>query len=811
MSLPVQKILGIVLQIAVLLISSHVLAQEPSNGDQPSGANREVSVSAPDLAEIIPMATILSGNLATLEVKISGAFDVLEFERKYARIDANIEVLATQLQQIKDSKDSRFNKLVELREAFERENELFEEINKPLSETIRQFGVWRKDWRAEKQRWNEWQSILLEDGDLDQLKPTFAKAKDTIDTAIDIVLSHLKSMLTVQEKAGDIQAKIFSHTIALDALMFAARPGVRDNTYPPMFTSRYASQFGSGLWLGVQKGMDEIIWPSSRFFTRQGWVVLFQGFISLFLIISVYRNRLVLNDSKHWRFLAMRPFSAGLFFGSIVAVLFFEYQGFPETWKLVISIVSGVSFARLISALIEASWKKQFVYGLTILLIVTRLMYLISLPLPLFRIYTVLTALVCLLFCLRWASKSGQKKDSDLNSWSLRLASFFFVFMIIAEIWGKQGLSEFLFLSLIRSIGTVLAFMLLMYMIHGAIEWVFRISPIRRMTVLYRDTDTVVRRVALLVDVAICGLVLLPAFLTIWGVYNGLQVAMNSLLALGFNLGPQRITVGLVIVSAGILYGSFFVSWIVQKLLMDEMLTRRRVEKGVRVSIARLVHYVFIFGGFLLALFALGFDFTKLTIMLSALGVGIGFGLQNVVNNFVSGLILLFERPVRVGDFVELGEKWAEIKKIGLRSTTVQTFDQSDMIIPNADLVNNTVTNWTLSNRRVRITIPVGVAYGSDVSKVMETLIACANACSNVAKAPAPQVLFLNFGDSSLYFELRAWIHHAEERLSVNSELHQEIDRSFREANIEIAFPQLELHLHSLSESINMQPQESAR
>jgi small-conductance mechanosensitive channel len=154
------------------------------------------------------------------------------------------------------------------------------------------------------------------------------------------------------------------------------------------------------------------------------------------------------------------------------------------------------------------------------------------------------------------------------------------------------------------------------------------------------------------------------------------------LLTIGFNLGSQRISVGLLIISAGILYGSFFVSWIIQKLIIEEVLARRRVETGVRVSIAKLVHYVLIFVGFVLALLALGFEFTKLTIMLSALGVGIGFGLQSVVNNFVSGLILLFERPVRVGDTIELEGRWAEIKKIGLRATTVQTLDQTDVIIP---------------------------------------------------------------------------------------------------------------------------------
>jgi small-conductance mechanosensitive channel len=197
--------------------------------------------------------------------------------------------------------------------------------------------------------------------------------------------------------------------------------------------------------------------------------------------------------------------------------------------------------------------------------------------------------------------------------------------------------------------------------------------------------------------------------------------------------------------------------------------------------------------------------------MVSALGVGIGFGLQNVVNNFISGLILLFERPVRVGDYIEFGGKWAEIKRIGLRATTVQTFDQADVIIPNSDLVTKQVTNWTLSDRRARVAIPVGVVFGSDISLVMETLMACAKANSKVAKTPTPQVLYLSFGESSLGFELRVWALDAEERLKVTSELHQEIDRNFREAKIEIAFPQRDLHLRSLDESVILRPPETAR
>jgi small-conductance mechanosensitive channel len=292
----------------------------------------------------------------------------------------------------------------------------------------------------------------------------------------------------------------------------------------------------------------------------------------------------------------------------------------------------------------------------------------------------------------------------------------------------------------------------------------------------------------------------------IWGVYSTLEEATSGLLALGVNLGSQRISVGLVLVSAGIVYGSFLLSWILQELLMNEVLVRRQLEKGVRHSMARLVHYVIIFVAFLLAISTLGFEVTKITIVLSALGVGIGFGLQGFVNNFVSGLILLFERPVRVGDYIEAVGTWAEIKRIGLRSTTVQTFDQADVIIPNADLVTNQVTNWTLSDRQVRLIIPVGVAYGSDVPLVMETLEACAKEHDRVSTLRPPDVLFLSFGESSLDFELRLWVTDADDRLNVTSDLHREIDRRFREANIEIAFPQRDLHLRSVDESVILRP-----
>jgi small-conductance mechanosensitive channel len=328
-------------------------------------------------------------------------------------------------------------------------------------------------------------------------------------------------------------------------------------------------------------------------------------------------------------------------------------------------------------------------------------------------------------------------------------------------------------------------------MLHSVLEQQLSNSTLLRTT---SQTKVIIRWGTRIIGIGIW-IFLLPAVLMIWGAYDNLKGATEGFYAIGFNMGSQRFNLGMLIAAACVVYGSFVLSWVLREVLMEEVLIRRKVEKGVRLSMGTLIHYVLIFVGFLLALWVLGFKFTNLTIVLSALGVGIGFGLQGVVNNFVSGLILLFEQPVRVGDTIEIGGMWSDIQKIGLRSTIVRTFDQADVIIPNADLISNQVTNWTLSNRVARLHLSVGVAYGSDIQLVMETLLACARENSNVAETPDPQALFLNFGDSSLDFELLAWISDAGNRLTTKSELHQEIDRRFRENGIVIPFPQRDVHL----------------
>jgi potassium efflux system protein len=251
-----------------------------------------------------------------------------------------------------------------------------------------------------------------------------------------------------------------------------------------------------------------------------------------------------------------------------------------------------------------------------------------------------------------------------------------------------------------------------------------------------------------------------------------------------------------------VIYLTTIISWVIQAFVDSQIMTPRKMDVGVKESLKRLTHYGLCTVGFLVAVSMAGLDLQKFTILAGALGVGIGFGLQNIVNNFVSGLILLFERPVKVGDVINIDQDWGTIKKIGLRSTIFETFDRAEIIVPNADLVSQKVTNWTFSSKIVRVNLPVGVAYGSPLEKVLGVLNRAAREHPDVFSYPEPNTIFEEFGNSSINFRLRFWVHTIDDRMKIRSEVAVIVDRLFREEGIEIPFPQRDLHLRSIDSDL---------
>jgi small-conductance mechanosensitive channel len=240
----------------------------------------------------------------------------------------------------------------------------------------------------------------------------------------------------------------------------------------------------------------------------------------------------------------------------------------------------------------------------------------------------------------------------------------------------------------------------------------------------------------------------------------------------------------------------FFFAGKVKRVLVRKIFPRYNLDVGVGESVGTIIKYVLLIIGVIVIFQSTGIDLSSVGVMIGALGVGIGFGLQNVTNNFISGLIILFERPVKVGDRVELEGLEGNIVKIAPRATTIVTNDNIAVIVPNSDLINKRVVNWSHNNRQVRINVPVGVSYKEDPDYVRKLLIAAAKRNSGILEYPAPYVRFEEYGESSLNFNLQVWTDQFSDKPKIlRSELYYDVFRSFREHGIEIPFPQRDVHI----------------
>ncbi len=260
-------------------------------------------------------------------------------------------------------------------------------------------------------------------------------------------------------------------------------------------------------------------------------------------------------------------------------------------------------------------------------------------------------------------------------------------------------------------------------------------------------------------------------------------------------LGSFHISLGDVIAFAVTVWLAFLISRLVRFVLEEDVYPRVTLAGGIPYAITTMTHYVILIIGFFMAIAALGVDLTKFTILAGAFGVGLGFGLQNIVNNFVSGLILLFERPVKVGDVLQLGEHQGNLKRIGLRASVVRTLQGSEVIVPNGQLISEKVINWTFSDQQRRLDINVGVAYGNDPEEIIAILTKSVSNHPDILKEPAPNCLFLGFGDNSLDFQVRAWTSRNSQWVVVQSDLAIAMNAALRDAEVEIPFPQRDLNL----------------
>lgn len=261
----------------------------------------------------------------------------------------------------------------------------------------------------------------------------------------------------------------------------------------------------------------------------------------------------------------------------------------------------------------------------------------------------------------------------------------------------------------------------------------------------------------------------------------------------------SKLSIGTIIYLVIGVWLIFFLSKLISRLIVERLLKRYGTEKGVSHAIGTIFRYVFVFVGLVIVIQSTGIDLSALTVLVGALGVGIGFGLQNMTNNFISGIIILFERPIKIGDRVELPELdnlTGDVVNISARSTTIITNDNIAILVPNSKFISDTVINWSYNNSEERFNIPVSVAYKEDPEVVRELLVAVAKSHPGVLQNPSPDVLFDEYGDSSLNFLLRIYTDEYSRKPRVlKSELYYEIFKKFKEKGIEIPFPQRDVYI----------------
>jgi small-conductance mechanosensitive channel len=403
-----------------------------------------------------------------------------------------------------------------------------------------------------------------------------------------------------------------------------------------------------------------------------------------------------------------------------------------------------------------------------------------------------------------WAlrrERSAREDDKDFwylgGIWVAGAATFLFSFSALSNIAGAVAFASMLANATLGSIYDAITLWIFVIVFSSALTVALRTTTARRLLIVRYHSGRVISTVLKAIRFLAVGL-WVAYTLGHFQLFDATLAVIKKILLAEYSLGEFSLSVSSVVIFAVVIWVSIKLAHFTSFVLDTDVLPRLDLPKGVPATISKTTTYIIVTVGTVIAVAAAGLDLSRATIIVGALGVGIGFGLQNAVNNFVSGLILLFGRPINVGDKIQIADVSGVVKDIGIRATVVQTWQGAEVIVPNATLISDNLVNWTLSDDRRRVEIPVGVAYGTPADKVIELLVAVAEAHEEVLDDPEPQALFQGFGDSSLDFELRAWT--GGNFVAVASDLRIGIDRALADSDIEIPFPQRDLHLRTVGQ-----------
>lgn len=786
---------SIVLLLLVFGVPTNSLAEEKKTplAEGNVAATEEVKTT---FINLYSWATILPKELIDLQTKIPNEKKILSIQDEIPKITKDIETIQWEIISAQTSPDLHLLEVTALQNKVLKIVSRLQSLTKTIDAKISFWSNSRKEWLKKKDQIlhinnNEEFSLIIGKEQLQILL-------DTADKAISLIDKYLKEVLIIGKKIGDLQISVYSIDGALKGLDEEVKTTSVQQTAPSIFSKEFYTRIDLNVFAESYSQTRHFVLDRIKNILEYRYFVLLGCLGFLFSCFFVRKSYAFIRKDSGWLPFTKRPISTTIFMASaanaFVTVLPFKAE-LPEQWDALLQVITLIAITRLTKHLMKDDDKRRLFNRLSLVTGGGILILLLSLPSILLFLYVFYVSVATFFYYMAKLPATGGKQPHQVwlqRSWGILPAA-----VIVAGITGYHQLAIMIFSILLPSVISSLGVWVL-YRFHiGLIDLSISLIPVSIVKENHIEILGSIRPIIKWLHI----LILLIIQSVIWDIYPNITSAFSGINHFGFDFGEQHISLHFIFTVALVFYGALIASKAVQAILLKNVLPRYKAEKGVQASVTRLAHYAILTFGFLIMLRVLGFQLKQITLLGGALGIGVGFGLQAIVTNFASGLILLFERPIKVGDTIQIGEEWGEVKSLGLRATVIQTFDNAEIVVPNSDLITGQVTNWTLGDRRVRIKVPVGVAYGTDVSHVMEILIACGKANPMVLSDPRPNALFLAFGASSLDFELRVWIPEFLDKLQVLSDLNQDIEYEFSLAGIEIPFPQSDLHLRTVDDS----------
>jgi potassium-dependent mechanosensitive channel len=742
-----------------------------------------VGAASPALQDLVPFLQREENNFMThlqrlLDADATLLAGMFELELRDARTRA-----ALSLRAVRERRSALGDSLAQLKAA---QDEL---------DALRE--IWTKRLAAERERGSP--PALLER--IDQLLSTIKEARD-------VQRERRQSLLQLDNRLSDLQDRLSSVHDRISEVQRQAQRRLFRLSEPTLWEVLFSAEQGRGIGMALMRsdfsrGLQTVaeFWGdfSDRVILQLVILALLLGAMASLSLSPAIRAIEALSGSVR---VLRRPVAS-----AFVIVLFLSpviYPAMPLAVSALLRLASLVPVWRLIPTFVPPAWRPLF-YSVAGLFGLETLFTMLPEGTGLSRLFLLAHSAFAL-----WVSTVVVRRPFSggaLAKWrwagivrqGLRLISLLLLAAIVANLIGATRLALALSGGIVAPAYLGIGLAAVIFAVDDFVGLLLHAQFMQGSRAVALHRQRMLRRVSAWIR-WLAAAMWLWLTLRVLGIDFEIIDGVTRLLAASTKLGTFELSLGRVLLFLLAVWIAVATARFVSFVLDNDVLPRMRLARGLPGTISTTSRYLIIGLGLLIAASIAGVDLTQITLILGALSVGIGFGLQNIVNNFISGIILLFERPIQVGDTIQVGELFGVVREIGIRASNVRTYAGAEVIVPNAELVSGQVINWTLSDRYRRLELNVGVAYGNrpaDVIRVLEDLVRNHDAA---LKTPAPYVRFHGFGDSSLDFRVYVWVDF-DEGIAATSAILSAVYDALAEAGIEIPFPQRDLHLRSVSDA----------